>query len=448
MAVSSSRQTSAIPRHSAGLGVNQARSLNACQYGTFNLWEGSVRSGKTYVSILGFLLAVAAAGHGGEIVVTGRSIGSIYRNVFKAIEEAPGLAPFKGSVSYRQGAPSAQVMGREVHVIGANDSRAETKIRGMTILLVYVDELTVLPEEYFKQLLARMSLADSRMLATTNPDSPAHWLKTGVLNRLRELKDWRRFHFVMDDNPSLTTAVKERLKAQYTGLWFKRFIEGAWVSAEGAIFDMWDHAKHVIPHAQLPPMQELLAVGVDFGTNNPSTGLLLGRSREVINGRPYSRLVFVDEWRYEGKQQMTGTLSPSQQATLFKTWLHDTPHLPEGNPGLAMKPRFVVVDPAASHFSRELNEVGITTWPGMNAVSYGIGLMASLLSERKLVVSDRCKGFITEAPGYSWDEKAVKEGKDVPVKVADHSLDGGRYAITTTEDFWSNTLDWPVALAA
>lgn len=50
--------------------------------------------------------------------------------------------------------------------------------------------------------------------------------------------------------------------------------------------------------------------------------------------------------------------------------------------------------------------------------------------------TDHCPGFIAEAPRYSWDSKAALLSKDEPVKVNDHSLDGGRYAIATTENMW------------
>jgi hypothetical protein len=71
-----------------------------------------------------------------------------------------------------------------------------------------------------------------------------------------------------------------------------------------------------------------------------------------------------------------------------------------------------------------------------NAVLYGIRLTASLLSSGALVVADRCRGFIAEAPGYSWSDSATEEGRDEVVKVADHSLDAGRYALVTTERLW------------
>ena len=395
------------------------------------------------MSILGFLMAIAAAEHGGQIVVVGKNLGSIYRNFFKAIEESPGLEPFKGSVVYRQGSPTAWIMGREVHVIGANDARAESKIRGMTILLVYVDEVTVLPEEFFKQLQARMSLDDSRMLATTNPDSPAHWLKTDFLDRLRVLPDWRRYHFVMSDNPSLSAKTMARLRAQYTGLWFKRFILGQWVSAEGAIFDMWDADKHVVPWASLPPMQSLLSVGTDFGTNHPSTGLMLGLSRERINNEMRSRLYLVDEWRVD-KRTNHRQLAPSEQAASFRDWI-DGEHLPYET---HLKPRFIFHDPAAAHWNAELRQAQVHPTPekATNNVPYGLSMMSRLLIEEKLVVSDRCQGLIKEMPGYAWDSKKAAQGLDEPVKVNDDFIDGGRYAIASVEQFWQNEIDWPLGL--
>jgi PBSX family phage terminase large subunit len=431
------------PRNVPSLSRKQARSL-ATSNSRVNLWEGSIRSGKTYVSILRFLIAVAAAGHGGEIVIVGKNRDSIYRNFFKVIEEAPGLRAFRSAVHYRSGAPTASILGREVHVIGANDAKAEAKIRGMTVLLAYVDEVTVIHPEFFRQLLGRMSPDEAMLFGTTNPDSPAHWLKTDYLDKLRSLPSWRHFHFTMDDNPSLSAKYKRDLAAEYTGLWHKRFIEGLWVAAEGAIYDMWDPVKHVRPWAELPQMVDLIGVGVDFGTTNASTGLLLGRSREIAGGAARSRLYLVDEWRYESKGSTTGTLSPSQQARLFTTWLRGK-HLPYDTP---LVPRFTIVDPAANHFAKELNLLGVRTAGGVNDVSYGISTMASLLSEQQLVVSDRCPGFISEAPGYSWNPKKTAEGKDEPLKVADHSLDGGRYAVVTTERIWRSELDWPLELLA
>lgn len=428
--------------------------------GRVNLWEGSIRSGKTFASILRWLTYCADAPHGGELVIIAKNRDSAYRNIFKPIEEAPALQGFSRFVHYRSGAPIARIFGREVHVIGANDAKAESKIRGMTVAGAYVDEVTVLPVDFFKQLLGRMSVPGAQLFGTTNPDSPAHWLKVNYLDQLGKLPDWRRFHFTLDDNPGLTREYIESLKREYTGLWYKRFILGLWVSAEGAIFDMWDTDLHTIPWTKLPAMESLISIGIDYGTTNASAALLLGLSREeqmFPDGHrvPASRLYLVDEWRYDpskGGGAQVERLAPSLQAKRFRKWV-DEPHLPYVT---RLKPEFSFIDPAATHFRQELYQPSdpelkpYITRLADNNVSYGLGRMASLLAEHQLVVAaptesypDRgCPGFILEAPGYSWDDKKTLEGADVPVKIADHSLDGGRYAVVSAEARWADRIQW------
>jgi hypothetical protein len=118
-------------------------------------------------------------------------------------------------------------------------------------------------------------------------------------------------------------------------------------------------------------------------------------------------------------------------------WLRG-PHLPavvdgRGEPQV----EWIVVDPSATPLQAELVEQRVGRLQNAdNRVLHGIQLMTGLLSTDRLKVSTRCRGFISEAPGYSWDEDQTKKGKDAPIKVADHSLDGGRYAIATTHHLW------------
>lgn len=444
------------------LSPKQLRSIGEAD-GRVNLWEGSIRSGKTHASLLAFLCFIALEPHGGELVIIGKNRDSVYRNVFRPFEEAPGLSAFKDVVHYRSGAPTAYILGREVHIIGANDAKAEAKLRGMTVVGAYVDEVTVLPFEFFKQLLGRMSVRGAKLFGTTNPDSPAHWLKVTYLDNLHKLPDWRRWHFTLDDNPGLERAYIDALKREFTGLWYKRFILGLWVAAEGAIFDMWDPDVHTMPWDDLPRMQRLLAIGIDHGTTNASTALLLGLSaEEQMYGTPASRLYLVDEWRYDPAKAAVGTLgedfgqvqrlAPSELARRFRAWT-TRPHLPYAT---KLRPEYTFIDPAATAFRQELYRPADTTLEpyitrlANNSVGNGIARIATLLTEHHLVVAapternpDRgCAGFIAEAPGYSWDEKKSAEGVDEPIKVADHSLDGGRYAIESSEALWAGEIRW------
>jgi len=106
---------------------------------------------------------------------------------------------------------------------------------------------------------------------------------------------------------------------------------------------------------------------------------------------------------------------------------------------------FVIVDPAALHFQGEVNLRDIPTAGGLNNASYGTSAIASLMAERQLVVTDRCPGWLAERPGYSWDAKSALKGHDEPVSVNDHSFDGGRYVVATTESVWRPSLNWSLA---
>lgn len=408
----------------------QAVGISADPLARVSLWDGSVRSGKTFSSILRLLAAIATAGPYGEIVVVGKNRDSVYRNVFAPIDSLPDFEWVAGQVKYRQGASTAKIMGRRVNVIGANDAKAENRIRGMTVQVAYIDEVTVIPEDFFKQMLARMSAPGAQMFGTTNPDAPRHWLKAKYLDRLADLPDWRHFKFTLDDNPVLTQAYKDSLKREYTGLWYKRFIEGKWVAAEGAIYDIFDEADHVVPWDDLPPMQRLLGVGIDYGTTNPTSAVMIGLAED-------GRLYLIDEFRHD-PSKTNRRLTDVQLSSLLREWL-DGDHLPYESD---LRPEWIFIDPSAASFKVQLANDGIgNATEADNQVIYGIRTFASLLSSGAMRISTRCTGVIDEAPAYAWDTKYTEKGEDKPVKVDDHSLDAARYAVTTTETLWRPWVD-------
>ena len=114
---------------------------------------------------------------------------------------------------------------------------------------------------------------------------------------------------------------------------------------------------------------------------------------------------------------------------LAKPHLLNQPHL---------EPAWVICDPSAASFKTQLAEDGITNLANAeNDVEYGIKTVASLLGNGDLLVTDRCRGFVNEVTGYSWDEAEALKGRDRPVKVADHYMDAARYSVATTETLWA-----------
>lgn len=393
-----------------------------------NIWHGAVRSGKTIASLLAFVMAVARAGPSGLIIIVGRSLQTIERNVLEPLQDPALFGPLARHVQHTRGATTATILGRTVHLIGAADARAEGRLRGLTAQLAYVDEATLLPEPFWVQLLARLSVPGARLYATTNPDSPRHWLKLGYLDRAAEL-NLRAWHFRLADNPSLTPDYVAALAAEYVGLWKRRMIDGAWVVAEGAIYDMLDTDRHVV--TELPPIARWLAAGVDYGTTNDFVALLLGLATD-------GRLYVTAEYRHASRA-VHRSMTDAEYDRALRAWLQQHHVAPE----------WIVIDPSAASFIEQLHRTGgLPLAAADNAVQDGIRTVASLLAADRLRIHASCDGLIGELVGYSWDPKASDAGEDKPLKQADHGPDALRYAVRTTEALWRPYIPLTAAPAA
>src|SRR5688572_6584554 len=157
----------------ANLGLNTAQvhtyadAFRMNKYGEIPkvcLWDGAIRSGKTIVSLLAFMTACTNPAPGGAVVVVGRTRDSIARNVFDVLMDPSIFGELANYVSYTAGASTAKIFGRVVHILGASDVRAEMVLRGLTVSLAYVDELTLISEVFWTQLLGRMSPPGARIL--------------------------------------------------------------------------------------------------------------------------------------------------------------------------------------------------------------------------------------------------------------------------------------------
>lgn len=411
------------------LSPKQVDSIVECRGVRISLWEGAVRSGKTFSAMLAFFDAVATAPSSGLIIVAGRTLQTIERNIIEPMMDPAIFGALAATVTHTRGSGIARILGRDVHLIGAADARAEEKLRGATACLAMLDEATLVPEAFWNQLLARLSVPGARLLATTNPGSPQHWLKRKFIDRQEGLSmvSWR---FTLDDNPSLDEAYKASLKAEQTGVFYRRNILGHWVAAEGSIYERFDETKHVIPWAETPPIARVLAAGIDYGTTNPTSCLLLG-----ITAEPAPRLVFLDEYRHD--PATGGKLTDAEQSRRMRAFLAGRHH-----PAQTLPPApYTVIDPAAASLKVQLHHDGHHgIWDAANEVLPGIKLMSSLIATDQLLITDRCQGLIAELPGYVWDDKKTEKGIDAPVKQNDHSCDAARYAVFTTQSLWHGSL--------
>lgn len=384
------------------LSTKQKQSLKESD-ARINIWEGAVRSGKSFSSLIRWLDYVQNAPDG-SLVMIGRTATTIKRNIVDEICNIIG-----SDARYYVGRGELRLWGRRIYLVGASDERAEGKIRGSTFSGAYIDEATLIPESFFTMLLSRLSMEDAKLFMTTNPDSPFHWLKKNYIDRKDELnlKHWK---FNLDDNPSLSIDFKNNLKKEYRGLWYQRYIEGLWVLAEGTIYDFFDPDIHCINYSASNPSYYI--VGVDYGTTNPTAFTLV-----AYNPNAYPNIYVEDEYYYDPSERM-------RQKT-------DTEFVEDLRNFIKDKNVYgIYVDPAAASFKVEMSRQGVrNVFDANNEVLDGIRFVSNLFGNGTLKVCRKCVNLIKEIGTYVWDPQAALRGLEKPVKRNDHLNDSLRYAL-------------------
>lgn len=227
-----------------------------------NLLYGSVRSGKTWISLLKWAIWVGQQPSDKQFLMVGKTITTLKRNCLVLLDELIG-----DNITYSISQKKAIIFGRTVWLEGANDERSESKIRGMTLQGCYIDELTQIPQDFYLMALSRLSEKGAVFLATTNPDHPKHYVKTEIIDN--DLLDKQVIKFLIDDNIFLDETYKENLKKEYSGVFYQRFILGEFVRAEGIIFPEFANNpdRWIIKREDVPKTFRSVEVGFDIGGN-------------------------------------------------------------------------------------------------------------------------------------------------------------------------------------
>ena len=388
--------------------IDTKKQLESLQESTawVNLWHGSVRSGKTVLSLLRWVIFVKTFKKTtGDFVMVGKTERTLYRNILNPLQEV-----FGHHIKVNRSYGDVTIFGIKILLVGANDERAEQKIRGGTFAGVYCDEITLYPESFWVMLLSRLSVNGACLFGTTNPDNPSHWLYKTVIEN-EKFADKKVFHFHIDDNPNLTEKYKKALRESLSGLWYKRYYLGEWVSAQGSIYDMFDRTKHVLKHIQ-PPLNALKFVAIDYGIQNPCTFGLYYKDNETY--------YLLDEYFYNGRD--------SGVQKTDADYVNDLARFAD------KKQVFVIIDPSASSLIVALKRAGWNVKLANNSVNDGIQYVSLKLTNNQFFIHEKCENTLREIESYEWDTNALNRGIEQPIKRDDHCMDRDRYALYSTKD--------------
>lgn len=387
--------------------------------------DGAVRSGKTVSMALSFVMWALENFNGYNFALCGKTVGSLRRNVVNPLKQMLKSRHYKIEDTRSDGcliiSRTVRVNGKlqtnldYFYIFGGKDEGSQDLIQGITLAGLFCDEVALMPQSFVNQATARCSVSGAKMWFSCNPNSPFHWFKKEWIDKLDE-KRAMYIHFTMEDNYSLDPKVIERYKSLYTGVFYKRYILGLWVAADGVVYPMFDtdiHAKVVKRN------WTRVFVAADFGMQNATTFGLFGYYE------PEKRYHQIASYYHSGRDE--GQLTVKEYVDELIKMLNEYMIIPE----------YVTCDPSAAPLIVELRK---NSWfkrhnvriiPAKNHVELGIQVVSYLLNERRFTLDPSCIHDIEEFTTYCWDSDKLDKGVEEVVKINDHAMDKIRYAVLT-----------------
>ena len=366
---------------------------------------GAIRSGKSYSAGLGMALWMLQDESTADCAIIGQSVEAVMRNIgfdFMSIVADLGA---RCELDKKFGT-RILVGNRNVWIIGASDAKARKRIQGATLKGLMIDEVVLIPKDFFLMAWGRLSVSGSKMWLTFNPESPAHWVKQEVVDRMDAFNAESVF-FNLDDNPTLAENVKERYRNSFTGHWARRLIEGEWAGASGLIFPEYESCdKEPIPNGKW-------RAALDWGASGVLHALLAS-----VKG---TQVKVIAESRYDARQR--GVRTESDAIDSVVSWLSGASTGASGIP--------VYVDPSTPAGAKRLiRKNGHKCLDANNEVLTGLSRTAALLSAGTVrICPEKCPELVKEMASYQWDDVSTEKGVDAPIKQNDHGVDALRYLI-------------------
>lgn len=261
----------------------------------FVIADGSIRSGKTIACIIGFLTWSQEMFEGESFILAGKTMGALKKNVVRPMLQI--LEAWGWSYTYLRSGTDAKIeIGSNVYYLyGANTEAAQDALQGLTAAGAYLDEAALFPRSFIDQAIGRCSVDGWKVWMNCNPEGPHAYIKEEFIDKATEKRVYR-LYFVMDDNLTLSVDRKEAYRRAWSpgSVFYKRFILGLWVAADGLIYQQFaDNVKQYLVDPKWMEENEIIyaTIGVDFGgTKSAHSFTLTGFTRG------YKQVVVLDEY--------------------------------------------------------------------------------------------------------------------------------------------------------
>lgn len=289
----------------------------------------------------------------------------------------------------------------------------------------YLPEAVQFEQEDIEMIIMRLrhNATPFKLLAMdTNPDKPDHWLKRRCDDGTALLfNTWHK------DNPALYDSDKEewteageqylsKLK-RLSGVRRARYLENKWVIAEGAIYDEWNEAIHVIDAKDVPEFTRRI-VSIDFGYTNPLCVQWWGVDHD---GRMYLyREIYMTRLLVEDAAAEIQRLNGDESIEFYVADHDAEDRATLQRHGIFTRAAYKAVNEGIQTVKERLRPAG----DGKARLFYVRGSRVRM--DMELREAGKPTSTLEEITGYVWNDKKTKEE---PKKEDDHGCDTMRYAV-------------------
>ncbi len=389
------------------------------------LLDGAVRSGKTLNIVQKIPQIFDSIGNEYLKVFSGYSKSTVRNNVL--IELKPYIENYLGgNLKYNtsSGEMEISLWGKKYPclVVGGGDSDSVASIQGGTWDFWYANELPQHHYSFYNMALSRLTPANARAFADSNPESANHWLyqekiKPYLENNPEVRKVFEYWHFKMSDNANLSKTFIENQEKLYSGAFKARKIDGLWIVAEGLVYDTFNTSKHVISHNQIIEKVKTNNIveyflGIDWGWNHPTACLLMGVDR-------FGKYYLLDELysqKIEADNVIKWINQKQQEYGRYFSFANCDNARPEQNDKLRKATNLVIYEDKPR-------------------IEDSVSLVRGLINYDKLLVCETCTATLNEFLTYRYPSETEQlkfmgsNNADLPLKLNDDCMDALRYAI-------------------
>jgi PBSX family phage terminase large subunit len=385
--------------------------------------------------VISFIHWSQATFQNSDFIVAGKSIGALKRNVIKPLLQI--ITSWGWPYNYNRSENFIEIGSNTYYLFGANNEASQDVLQGLTAAGALADEIVLFPRSFVEQMIGRCSVEGSKIFCNCNPDNPYHYFKTDYIDKAKE-KKILYYQFQIDDNLTLSEKVKDRYKRMFSGVFYKRYVKGLWVIAEGIIYDMFDEKKHVADCTRMK--FDEFYISCDYGTYNALSFGLWGHNPNDDIWYKYSNYYYSgkdkgvqkdDSQYYDELEKFTET-NITENRFIGEIPAELNSESEKSNYLIEKYLYGIIIDPSASSFISYIkNRYKYDIIKAKNDVLEGIRNMSTALSTNLIKFDKSCVDSIREFYSYKWDDKAAERGEDLPIKQFDHTKDEERYFINT-----------------